>query len=127
MKSIANLALALAILGASAAVAQEDRRDQDAQDQRPAVQGAQDQRQGLPSQDNSHPQAQQHSPERDVPHWSRGDRLPEEYRSDQNVVSDWQAHKLRKPPQGYHWVRADNRYVLASITSGVIAAIFLGQ
>jgi Ni/Co efflux regulator RcnB len=43
------------------------------------------------------------------------------------VVSDWQAHKLRKPPQGYHWVRADNRYVLASIATGVIADIFLGQ
>jgi Ni/Co efflux regulator RcnB len=59
--------------------------------------------------------------------WSCGDRLPDEYRLDRYVVSDWQSHKLGKSQYGYHWVRADNRYVLASISTGVIADIFLGQ
>jgi len=119
MKSIANVPLALVLLGASAAVAQEDRRDEGPQDQHPAVQGSPDHRQDA--------QAQQHGAASDAPHWSRGDRLPDEYRSDQYVVSDWQSHKLKKPPKGYHWVRADNRYVLASIPTGVTADIFLGQ
>lgn len=62
---------------------------------------------------------------RDNPHWSRGDRLPPEYRSSQYVVSDWKASHLRQPPRGYHWVRVNNQYVLAAVAGGVITDIIM--
>jgi Ni/Co efflux regulator RcnB/surface antigen len=58
------------------------------------------------------------------PRWTRGDRLPEQYRQNQYVVGDWQQHGLRKPPRGYHWVRDDNNdFFLALIATGVISSI----
>ncbi len=62
---------------------------------------------------------------RDNPHWSRGDRLPPEYRSSQYAVPDWRANHLRRPPHGYHWVRVNDRYVLAAVAGGVIADIIM--
>ncbi len=62
---------------------------------------------------------------RDNPHWSRGDKLPPQYSSSQNVVSDWKTNHLRQPPRGYHWVRVNNQYVLAAVASGVIADIIM--
>jgi len=60
----------------------------------------------------------------DRPRWSRGDRLPEQYRQDRYAVTDWQQHYLRTPQRGYRWVRNDNdQYVLAGITSGIIVEI----
>lgn len=53
--------------------------------------------------------------------WSRGHALPSNYR--RNVVRDYNRYHLRTPPRGYHWVRADNDYVLVSITSGIISAL----
>jgi Ni/Co efflux regulator RcnB/surface antigen len=59
-----------------------------------------------------------------TPRWSRGDRLPDQYRQDRYVVSDWQQHGLRRPPGGYRWVRDDNNdFFLALIATGVIAEI----
>ncbi|MEQ1889660.1 MAG: RcnB family protein [Alphaproteobacteria bacterium] len=56
------------------------------------------------------------------PRWSRGDRLPDQYRQRQYVVNDWQQRNLRRPPRGYHWVHNDNRnYFLVVIGSGVVA------
>ena len=56
-----------------------------------------------------------------TPRWSRGDRLPEQYRQNQYVVSDWQQHGLRKSPSNYHWVRDDNNdFFLALIATGMI-------
>jgi hypothetical protein len=45
--------------------------------------------------------------------WNRGARV------------DWHAHHLRAPPRGYEWREVDGRYVLAAITTGVIADIIL--
>jgi Ni/Co efflux regulator RcnB/surface antigen len=54
-------------------------------------------------------------------HWSRGDRLPDEYRQDRYYVNDWQQHGLRRPPRGYRWMRNDdNDFYLMIIESGVI-------
>jgi Ni/Co efflux regulator RcnB len=64
---------------------------------------------------------------RDNPHWSRGDRLPKQYRDNQYVVSDWKTRHLRTPPRGYHWVRTDDRYVLSAIATGVIADIIINS
>ena len=58
------------------------------------------------------------------PRWSRGDRLPEQYRQDQYAVSDWRQHGLRQPPRGYRWVRNDNNdFFLAAISTGLIAEL----
>ena len=59
--------------------------------------------------------------------WSKGNRIPPEYRRDDLVVNDWQARHLRRPPRGYHWVRADNDIVLVAISSGIIADILLNH
>jgi Ni/Co efflux regulator RcnB len=59
--------------------------------------------------------------------FSRGDRLPTEYRSRQYVVDDWRGRHLHAPPRGYHWVEADGSFLLVAITTGVIASILLSQ
>ena len=54
--------------------------------------------------------------------FSRGDRLPDQYRQNQYYVNDWQQHGLRQPPGGYRWVRDDNNdFFLALIATGVIS------
>jgi Ni/Co efflux regulator RcnB/surface antigen len=54
--------------------------------------------------------------------WSRGERVPEQYRQDRYYVNDWQQHGLRQPPGGYRWVRDDNNdFYLSLIATGIIA------
>ena len=54
--------------------------------------------------------------------WSRGDRLPDQYRQDRYYVNDWQQHGLRQPPSGYRWIRDDNNdFYLSLIATGIIA------
>ena len=54
--------------------------------------------------------------------WSRGDRVPDQYRQNQYYVNDWQQHGLRQPPGGYRWVRDDNNdFYLSLIATGIIA------
>lgn len=56
--------------------------------------------------------------------WSRGDRLPDQYRQNQYYVNDWQQHGLKQPPGGYRWVRDDNNdFFLALIATGVISDV----
>ncbi len=62
----------------------------------------------------------------DTPHWSRGDRLPQDFAKN-NHVSDWQNHHLRRQARGYHWVHAGNDYVRATLGSGVIAEVVHGR
>ncbi len=64
-----------------------------------------------------------------TPRYSRGDRVPEQYRQNQQyVVSDWQQRHLKKPPRGYHWVRDDNNnYFLAAVTTGIILDLLLNS
>ena len=59
--------------------------------------------------------------------WRQGGRLPAEYRTRHYVVHDWHGHHLSAPPRGYHWVQHGNDYVLAAITTGVIAQILLNH
>jgi len=63
------------------------------------------------------------------PRFSRGDRVPEQYRRDRRyVVNDWQQRHLRRPPRGYHWVRDDSdNYFLAAITTGLILDLMLNS
>lgn len=52
--------------------------------------------------------------------WSRGHRLPSEYRSH---AVDYRRYHLRRPGHGERWVRVGNEYLLITITSGVIASV----
>lgn len=55
------------------------------------------------------------------PRFSRGDRLPPQYRQPQYYVSDWNRRGLRRPPRGYRWVRYnDSNFFLVAIASGLI-------
>lgn len=50
-------------------------------------------------------------------HWERGHR----YEGRVVVVHDYGRYRLRQPPRGYHWVRADGGdYVLVAIATGII-------
>jgi Ni/Co efflux regulator RcnB len=52
-------------------------------------------------------------------HWSKGQRVPKEYR--RNV--DYRRHHLKAPPRGYQWVENDGQYLMIGIATGLIAAI----
>ena len=47
--------------------------------------------------------------------WGRADRI------------DWHAHHLRQPPRGYEWREVDGNYVMAAITTGVIASVIIAS
>ena len=55
-----------------------------------------------------------------------GHRLPDYYRHNQYVVTDWKRHNLYAPPKGYHWVQAGSNYVLVAVATGIITSILLG-
>lgn len=55
--------------------------------------------------------------------WRRGERLPSQYRSANSYVNDYGRYGLRQPPRGFRWVRADNDYVLASLANGLIVQV----
>ncbi len=48
----------------------------------------------------------------------RGGYLPPAYQS--SVVPDYGRYHLRRPPFGYNWVRAGNKYLLVSSSTGLI-------
>ena len=53
--------------------------------------------------------------------WVRGHR----YRGPTYVVGNYGYYQLRQPPRGYHWVRANNDFLLVAITTGVILDLAL--
>ncbi|MDP9900083.1 RcnB family protein [Variovorax ginsengisoli] len=54
-----------------------------------------------------------------------GQPLPPGYQGEAYVVTDWQSRGLYEPPAGYRWSYVDGQYVLAAVTTGIIAATFL--
>jgi len=128
MKRMVIATIVLTLLGSTAAFAQagenrygqqqiqvQDRNSSQSREQNPYA----------PDQVRNDRQANSNNEVRDNPHWSRGDKLSSEYRGNQYVVSDWKGNHLRQPPRGYHWVRANNQYVLAGVATGVIADIIM--
>ena len=106
MKRLASAAIALTMLAG------------------PAFAGPRDHSRNQWHNDNS----QYQSHRSDHPHWSRGDRLPDQYWQTQYVVTDWRGHHLRLPGHGRHWVRVNNQYILVAIGSGLIVdAIINGR
>ncbi len=126
MKAMIGATIVLTLLGGSAAFAQTDYRSppQEIQIQDRNSADPRDEN-GFSQNQERHDQANRNNEIRDNPHWSRGDKLPTQYRANQYVVSDWKNNHLRQPPRGYHWVRANNQYVLAAVASGVIADIIM--
>jgi Ni/Co efflux regulator RcnB len=59
--------------------------------------------------------------------WSRGDRLPPEYRNRQYVIEDYRPYNLSPPPRGYQWISVNSDFVLAAIATGVVASVVLGR
>lgn len=53
--------------------------------------------------------------------WSRGDRLPPQYRQDQYTIQDWRTYNLRQPPSGHLWYcqRGGNCFLVA-VATGII-------
>jgi len=58
--------------------------------------------------------------------WSYGQRMPSYYRTNAYVVHDYSRYGLRRPPQGYQYVRSGNDVVLAAIAGGLITAVIAG-
>jgi Ni/Co efflux regulator RcnB len=57
------------------------------------------------------------------PHiYKLGEHLSEAYGS-YDIVDDWQANKLAMPPEGHHWVRYGENYMLVTATDGLIKRI----
>jgi Ni/Co efflux regulator RcnB len=56
------------------------------------------------------------------PHrWERGHR----YYGPTYVVRNYGYYRLRPPPRGYHWVRANNDYLLVAVATGIILDVAL--
>ena len=105
MKRLMTAALALTLLGGTAAVAQPY---------------------GPPPPDRDRGHHYGHD-DRGGPHrWQRGERLPKSYWGRDRYV-DYRSHHLRRPPRGYQWVRVDDNYALVAITTGLISELLAAR
>lgn len=114
MNRFAPIALAVSLLGSAAVLAQPGPSDQ-------RRSGSEQDRygQGRYEDNRGNPDGRLTSPR-----FSRGDRLPDQYRQSQYQVNDWQQRGLRQPPRGYRWMRNENNdFFLALIETGAIAEV----
>ena len=110
MKKVIIAAVALSLLGASAASAAPYR-------------GADNPRGNGYQQGHRY---DQRAPARRV-HWRQGQRLPPGYWNRGQYV-DYRVHRLRPPPRGYRWVRTnDGDYLMVAIATGLIASVILNN
>jgi len=56
--------------------------------------------------------------------WRPGAYLPPQYQG--YVVEDYWNYRLRRPPYGFHWVRAGNELLLISMSTGQIFDVVTG-
>ena len=57
------------------------------------------------------------------PHIYRlGEHLSEAYGT-YELIDDWQREKLTMPPEGHHWIRYGENYLLVTATDGLIKRI----
>lgn len=101
-------AVALSLLGSTAALADNDHWKNDHPDNH-----------GKQVSERAHARNEARKEAR----WERGHSWPSQYRSKRYIVTDWHGHHLRKPPRGYRWYRADNNYVLVRTKTNVISDI----
>jgi len=63
------------------------------------------------------------APRNPEPHiYKLGEHLSEAYGS-YELVDDWQREKLMMPPEGHHWVRYGENFLLVTATDGLIKRI----
>lgn len=117
----ASLAVLMLAGGASAASAQDWRRDHnnngryDSRD-RAYEAGRRDQARAEDRQDR-----------REYRRWAKGQRLDARYRGNGYYVSDYRRYGLRTPPRGYRWQRVNDQYVLAAVATGLIASVIIAN
>jgi Ni/Co efflux regulator RcnB len=61
------------------------------------------------------------------PRWSKGYRMSASERGRYSEVRDYRRYRLAPPPRGYHWVKADNDYLLVGVATGLISSIIAGN
>ncbi|MDP3869218.1 RcnB family protein [Phenylobacterium sp.] len=135
MKRAIAAALALSLLGGTAAMAQpaQYQRDYQGQYQQGYNDGRYDDRRDNRYEDRRDNRYDDHRDDRrgygqqqrhySGQAWRRGQRLPSQYRSSAYYVNDYGRYGLRAPPRGHRWVRANNDYVLAAIATGLIVQV----
>jgi len=90
MKAMIGATIALTLLGSSAVFAQTAYRSQPQQIEVQNRNSAEPREQnGFGQNQERNDPAYRNNEIRDNPHWSRGDKLPTQYRANQYVVSDW--------------------------------------
>jgi Ni/Co efflux regulator RcnB len=60
------------------------------------------------------------------PDWRKGGHIGHDDWG-RGVHVDYRAHHLRTPPRGYEWREVDGNFVLAAVTTGLIASIILAS
>ncbi|HQT38036.1 MAG TPA: RcnB family protein [Acidocella sp.] len=146
LKSSVAFGMALSMLAAPVAMAQQDQHDnggpgagQNQKVQAPEQHAAplqhpapqqhtvpQDHAMGPPQMQYSHPEQHpvQHQQQASR-QWHDGNH----YNGSRRVIyrGDWDRYHLRQPPYGYEWVQDGNQFVLIAITSGIIAEVILNS
>ena len=135
MKNTRNIALALTLLaGTGTAFAQP----YDNHDRAPMTQQHRDNVPPVMQHRDNAPPVMQHQDDRDdhrgMPamnmrahnDWRAGGHIT---RNDwrRGVVINYRDHHLRRPPRGYEWREVDGNFVLAAVTTGLIASIILAS
>lgn len=124
----ASVAVLMLASGASAASAQDWRKD--GRDHRDGAyeQVRRDQERREARQDaRREARHEARQDRREHRRWVKGQRLDARYRGNGYYVSDWRRHGLRAPPRGYRWHKVDDQYVLAAVATGLIASVILAN
>ncbi len=112
---ILGAALALALIGSTAALA-DDHWDHDHGHDGYKNHG---QERAAEAHAANEARAEQRAHDR----WVKGHRFDRQYMNNKYYVSNYRTYHLRKPPHGYRWYRADDQYVLVRRDNGVISDI----
>lgn len=59
--------------------------------------------------------------------WTKGHRMTAAERRHMAEVRDYRRYRLSAPPRGYHWVKADNDFLLVGVATGIITSIIAAQ
>lgn len=64
---------------------------------------------------------------RGIPHWEKGERVPNEFRGDQYAVGDWKGNHLRRPARGEHWIHVGDRFMRVRDSNGLVIEMRVGE
>lgn len=114
MKRLIHATLALSLLALAPAMAQRDNPAASVQSKETPTSGVP----GAPQRETAG--GDKRNPE---PHIYRlGEHLSEAYGAFE-LVDDWERHQLKKPPEGQHWARYGENFLLVKDTDGLITLI----